>query len=116
MSRAAVIRDIERYFDDGIFVSDLARRVAIPTESQNPARGAELLAYLDDEMRASLERMGLSCSVLANTVAGGSPFLLAERVEDATLTTVFTYGHGDVIRGQEKQWRAGLDPWLLTRE
>jgi acetylornithine deacetylase/succinyl-diaminopimelate desuccinylase-like protein len=28
------------------------------------------------------------------------------------LPTVFTYGHGDVIRGLEKQWRDGLSPCL----
>ena len=27
-----------------------------------------------------------------------------------------TYGHGDTVRGLEDQWRAGLDPWRLTRE
>jgi acetylornithine deacetylase/succinyl-diaminopimelate desuccinylase-like protein len=116
MSRADVIHDIERYFDEGGFAADLARRVAIPTESQNPARGPELLAYLEQEMRPSLERMGMACTVLQNPVAGGGPYLLAERIEDAALTTVFTYGHGDVIRGQEAQWRAGLNPWLVTRE
>ena len=29
---------------------------------------------------------------------------------------MLTYGHGDVIRGQEAQWREGLDPWTLTVE
>ncbi len=116
MSRAQTILDIECYFDQGGFAADLARRVAIPTESQNPARGPELLAYLESEMRPSLERMGMACTVLQNPVAGGGPYLLAERIEDTALTTVFTYGHGDVIRGQEAQWRAGLSPWLVTRE
>jgi hypothetical protein len=58
MSRAEAILEAERYFDGGGFAADLARRVAIPTESQNPARRAELLAYLEDEMRPSLDRHG----------------------------------------------------------
>jgi acetylornithine deacetylase/succinyl-diaminopimelate desuccinylase-like protein len=29
---------------------------------------------------------------------------------------VLSYGHGDVIRGQEGEWRAGLEPWKLARE
>jgi acetylornithine deacetylase/succinyl-diaminopimelate desuccinylase-like protein len=29
---------------------------------------------------------------------------------------VLLYGHGDVIRGQEEQWRAGLNPWRLQQE
>ncbi|MEK7361570.1 MAG: M20/M25/M40 family metallo-hydrolase, partial [Pseudomonadota bacterium] len=46
----------------------------------------------------------------------GGPFLFAERIEDSGLPTVLSYGHGDVIRGQAEQWRAGLDPWVLTRD
>jgi acetylornithine deacetylase/succinyl-diaminopimelate desuccinylase-like protein len=116
MSRAAAIQQAERYFDEGGFFTDLARRVAIKTESQNPARGAELSAYLEAEMRPWLERLGFQCSVLANPAVKGGPFLFAERIEDAALPTLLSYGHGDVIRGQEEQWRAGLDPWVLTRE
>jgi acetylornithine deacetylase/succinyl-diaminopimelate desuccinylase-like protein len=116
MSRTEAILETERYFDEGRFFADLARRVAIKTESQNPARRAELLAYLEDEMRPSLERQGLRCTLLANPSDQGGPFLIAERIEDAALPTVLSYGHGDVIRGQEGEWRAGLNPWVLTRE
>ena len=116
MSRAEAIRESERYFDEGGFFADLARRVAIKSESQNPARRAELSDYLEQEMQPSLERLGFRCSLLANPSDKGGPFLFAERIEDAALTTVLSYGHGDVIRGQEEQWRAGLDPWVLKRE
>lgn len=115
-NRQQALDAIEHYFDDGGFVADLSRRVAIKTESQNPERGAELRSYLEDEMRGGLERLGMTCTVLPNPVAKGGPFLLAERIEDPALATVFTYGHGDVIRGQEGQWRAGLDPWRVTAE
>src|SRR5260221_634338 len=47
---------------------------------------------------------------------GAGPLLIAERIEDAVALTVLGYGHGDVIRGLEAQWRAGLSPWTLTRE
>jgi hypothetical protein len=80
MTRAEAILESERYFDNGEFAVDLARRVAIPTESQNPARGAELLAYLEDEMRPSLERQGFRCTLLANPADKGGPFLVAERI------------------------------------
>ena len=116
MSRQDAIVQAERYFDEGGFFADLARRVAIKTESQNPARGAELSAYLETEMRPSLERLGFRCTLLANPADKGGPFLFGERSEDAALPTLFSYGHGDVIRGQEEQWRAGLDPWVLKRE
>ena len=116
MSREQSIREVERYFDEGGFFAELAQRVAVKTESQNPARRAELTAYLEDTMRPWLERLGFGCSVHANPSEKGGPFLIAERIEDAALTTLFSYGHGDVIRGQEEQWRAGLDPWVLKRE
>ena len=113
MSRAAAIASIERYFDDGRFLADLGRRVAIPTESQNPARAAALAEYLESEMAESLERVGFTCQVLANPSGKHGPFLVAERIEDAALPTVLTYGHGDVIRGQDEQWQAGLNPWKV---
>jgi acetylornithine deacetylase/succinyl-diaminopimelate desuccinylase-like protein len=116
MNRTEAIENIERHFDHGDFLVDLARRVAFRTESQNPDRRADLHAYLDTEMRPCLESLGFKCELLPNPVATGGPFLFAERIEDPALTTVFSYGHGDVIRGQEGKWRAGLDPWTLKCE
>jgi acetylornithine deacetylase/succinyl-diaminopimelate desuccinylase-like protein len=116
MSRADAIRNIEQYFDQGGFFADLARRVAIPTESQNPDRHPDLLHYLEGEIRPSLEKLGFTCRVLPNPNPKYGPFLIAERIEGADLTTVFTYGHGDVIRGQEHAWRKGIEPWKLIRE
>ncbi len=115
-TRAQAVAAAARYFDDGGFVSDLGRRVAIPTESQNPARRPDLKSYLTAEMTPTLERMGFTCRILPNPVATGGPFLLAERIEDPKLVTLFSYGHGDVIRGQEPQWRDGLSPWLVKPE
>ena len=116
MTRERAIERAEGYFDGGAFFAELARRVAIRTESQNPDRRSELDRYLSAELQPSLEALGFRCRVVANPVSGGGPFLLAERIEDPSLTTVLSYGHGDVIRGQEGQWRAGLDPWTLTRD
>jgi acetylornithine deacetylase/succinyl-diaminopimelate desuccinylase-like protein len=116
MSREQAITNAERYFDSGGFFADLSRRVAIPTESQNPERSDALAHYLDGEMQPSLEKLGFRCRRLPNPSSKYGPFLVAERIEDPALTTVFSYGHGDVIRGQEAQWRQGLDPWKLQRE
>jgi acetylornithine deacetylase/succinyl-diaminopimelate desuccinylase-like protein len=116
MSRDAAIARAEAYFDQGGFEADLARRVAIPTESQRDDRGEAFQRYLEQEMRGRLEAMGLTCRVLPNPTGRGGPFLLAERIEDASRPTVFSYGHADVIRGQDEQWRPGLSPWTLTRE
>jgi len=102
--------------DDGRFVADLARRVAIPTESQDPDRAPVLAQYLEGEMRGTLEKLGFSVRVLPNPKEGFGPFLIAERIEDPARPTVLTYGHGDVIRGQETEWREGLSPWTVTAE
>jgi acetylornithine deacetylase/succinyl-diaminopimelate desuccinylase-like protein len=112
MSRAAAIAAAEAYFDEGRFAADLARRNAIPTESQVEERAPVLRAYLADEIAPSLARLGFSSEVVDNPVRGG-PMLIAERREEGARTTVFGYGHGDVIRGLEPQWQQGVSPWEL---
>ena len=116
MSRAAAISRALAYFDNGMFFSDLARRVAIPTESQEPRRLPMLRTYLDQEIIPSLLALGYCCRVSNNPVAGAGPVLIAERIEGLALPTVLTYGHGDVVHGCEHQWREGLDPWKLKLE
>ena len=113
MTRDAAVRRAQRTFDSGDFRRDLARRIAIPTESQNPARAAELDRYLRGELQPAFEAMGFVCRILTHPKAP-APFLIAERIEGAHLPTVFGYGHGDVIRGLESEWHAGLAPWELT--
>src|SRR5215470_1439281 len=113
MSRDAAIARAADYFDSGGFKADLARRVAIPTESQNPDRAGELARYVEAEMRPALEALGFRCRVLRHPKAPG-PFLVGERIERADLPTILEYGHGDVIRGLEAGWKPGLSPWQLT--
>ena len=113
MTRAAAIAAAEAYFDEGGFAADLGRRVAIPTESQVEERAPALHAYLSDEIAPSLARLGFDSEIVPNPVRGG-PVLIAERREEGARTTVFGYGHGDVIRGLESQWHEGLSPWQLT--
>ena len=113
MSRDAAIARAADYFDTGGFKSDLARRVAIPTESQNPDRGPELARYIETEMKPALEALGFKCRVFRHAKARG-PFLIGERIEDASLPTVLVYGHGDVIRGLDAGWNNGRTPWQLV--
>ena len=115
MSRQQAIASVHETLDSGALFDTLARRIAIASESQDPGRAAELERYLRDEMIPSFEAMGFSCRVLEHPKAL-APFLVAERFEDAALPTVLGYGHGDVIRGLEPQWRAGLNPWRLHEE
>lgn len=113
MTRSDAIAAIQQHFDSGQFKEILARRVACPTESQNPDRATDLKAYLTDEMQPAFEAMGFTCQILTHPVAK-APFLFAQRIEDPALPTVLGYGHGDVIRGLEGQWDNDLDPWTLT--
>jgi acetylornithine deacetylase/succinyl-diaminopimelate desuccinylase-like protein len=113
MSRAEAIAKAEHYFDSGALKADLARRIALPTESQNPDRAPVLAQYIDSEMVPALEKLGFTCRLLRHPRAKG-PFLFAERMEAGADLTVFGYGHGDVIRGLDADWSPGLSPWTLT--
>jgi acetylornithine deacetylase/succinyl-diaminopimelate desuccinylase-like protein len=113
MTRAQAIAHAERHFDSGEFKDVLARRIAVPTESQNPERAPALAEYLDREMQPAFEAMGFICETLTHPKAR-APFLLAERIEGPGLPTVLGYGHGDVIRGLEPEWNEGLSPWQLS--
>src|SRR5690606_23179815 len=100
MSREQAIANAEQCFDSGDFRAVLARRISIPTESQNPDRADALATYLATEMQPAFEAMGFRCETLTHPKAR-APFLYAERIEDPALPTVLGYGHGDVIRGLE---------------
>ena len=115
-SRDGAIARVERLFDTEGFQADLAGLVAFKTESQNPEQKPELRRYLDEAMRPRLERLGFACVVFDNPDARGGPILVGERTEDASLPTVLTYGHGDVIRAQTEHWREGLHPFRLVEE
>ena len=116
MSRAAALQSAERYFDSGDFARDLARRVAMRTESQDTASGPALHAYLADELVPTLAALGFASTVHANPVAPFGPLLIATRHESDALPTVLMYGHGDVIRGQDKSWTRGQGPWTLAQD
>ena len=102
------------HFDRGDFRRDLARRVAIPTDSQSGTHAEALQAYLADEIAPTLAGMGFASRLHDNPVAGAPPLLTAERIEDPALPTVLFYGHGDTVRGHEGQWAEGRDPWTLA--
>lgn len=114
--RAAALAAATSALDDGRFLADLARRVAIPSESQSPARAGDLDRYLEGEMRPALEQLGFTCRIYPNPKTGAGPIMVAERIEDPALPTCLTYGHGDVALGIAAAWRTGLHPWTLTVE
>jgi acetylornithine deacetylase/succinyl-diaminopimelate desuccinylase-like protein len=114
MSRANAIARAHAYFDDGGFLADLTRRVAIPSSSQEPDRAAVLRGYLVDEIAPTLAKLGFSSCIIDNP--GGPPVLAAERFENPALLTALLYGHGDTVRGLDDLWRSGLSPWTIVVE
>jgi acetylornithine deacetylase/succinyl-diaminopimelate desuccinylase-like protein len=105
-----------QHFDSGDFARDLARRVALRTESQDPASGPALQAYLADEIGPSLAALGFTFTIHPNPEPPYGPLLVATRHEGGALPTVLMYGHGDVIRGQDPSWTRGQGPWSLAAE
>ena len=116
MSREAALAHARQHFDSGDFLRDLARRVAIRTESQSSTSGPLLASYLNDEISPALAALGCQVQVHANPEPQFGPLLVATRHESDALPTVLMYGHGDVIRGQDSAWTRGQGPWLLAQE
>ncbi len=115
-TRDQALANARTHFDHGDFQADLAKRIAVPTESQEPGRRSELYRYLLQEIGPWLRRYDFAIEIFENSDSSGGPFLLATRQEDDQAPTLLTYGHGDVVRGISEQWRDGLDPWAITVE
>ena len=115
-TRETALNNAARWFDEGHFQAELSRRVACATASDAGGGTEPLAAYLTDTLAPGLRTLGFVCELLPNPVASAGPLLVARRIEDPALPTVLTYGHGDVVNGQDKQWREGLTPWALTIE
>jgi len=111
--RADAIARVREQFSSGAFLAELGRRVAYPTESQNPKSGDALRAYLVEDLQPAFAELGFTTRLIESPTGKG-PFLLADYREDASLPTVLTYGHGDVVEGMAGEWRDNLDPWKIT--
>lgn len=119
MTRNDAIKQATDYFGSGNLQSELAALVTYRSESQNPDQAAVLEHYLANALQPRLIAMGFECKIYDNPstkTADGGPFLLGTRIEDASLPTVLTYGHGDVVWGQDSEWREGLAPFDLTED
>ncbi len=116
MSRNEAIQHATHHFDSGAFLADLNRRVGARTESQEAGCVPALRAYLSGEIAPAAERLGFATRIVDNPAGDFGPFLIANRHESDTLPTVLIYGHGDVVRGYDAQWRDGLTPWAVTVE
>src|SRR6202521_2331613 len=113
MTRTDAIARARQYLHSGEFLAELDRRVAYPTESQNPERADALRAYLEEELTPAFSQLDFSTRLIESTT-GKNPYLFAEYRESATAPTVLMYGHGDVVDGMVGEWRDNLDPWRTT--
>ena len=111
--RADAIARVREHLNSGAFIAELDRRVGYRTESQNPGSGEALRAYLVDDLQPAFAALDFSTRLIESP-SGKGPYLLADYREDASLPTVLTYGHGDVVDGMEGEWRDNLDPWKIT--
>ena len=112
-TRADAIARAREHLHSGAFLGELGRRVGYRTESQNSGSGEALRAYLVDDLTPAFAELGFSTQLIESPTGKG-PYLLADYHEDASLPTVLTYGHGDVVDGMEGEWRDNLDPWQVT--
>src|SRR3546814_17031216 len=82
MNRNQAVEKALACFDDGRYLEDLRRRVAIPTESQEAAtRMPDLYRYLIEEIGPCFAAMGYEWRIFDNPFPGAGPVLLAERIE-----------------------------------
>src|SRR5258708_36753910 len=109
MTRADAIARAHQHFQSGEFLAELGRRVAYPTESQNPERRDALRAYLVREMQPAFSQLDFSTRLIESPT-GRNPYLLADYRESSSAPTVLMYGHGDVVDGMVGEWRAKPDP------
>ncbi|MEH6717781.1 MAG: M20 family metallopeptidase [Aurantimonas endophytica] len=112
-TRESGIAAAREYVTGGTFKAELARRVAVPSESPREDSGPDHRRYLTQEIAPDIEAMGFTTRILENPAAERLPVLFAERIEDAALPTILTYGHGDVLWGMGGDWKEGRDPFRL---
>src|ERR1700732_1857537 len=113
MTRADAIARAHQHLHSGEFLAELDRRVAYPTESENPARRGALRAYLEEELTPAFSQLDFSTRLIESPT-GKNPYLFAHYRESASAPTVLMYGHGDVVDGMVGEWRDSLDPWRTT--
>lgn len=108
------VQHATQYFDKGYFKKDLAELISVKTESQN--NECNLENYYDQNIIPMLVKMGFKCKVLENPLYKANIILFAERIENADFSTILTYGHGDVVLGQDSCWDNGLSPYKLIEK
>ena len=79
MTRAAAISAATGTLDDGSLLALLARRVAVPTASQDADSEPHLWRYLEQEIAPDLTRIGFTCTVHHLDAKVGGSFKMSFR-------------------------------------
>jgi hypothetical protein len=87
MTRADAIARARQHLHSGGFLAELDRRVAYPTESQNPERREALHAYLEQELQPAFSQLDFATRLIESPT-GKSPYLLADYRESSSAPTV----------------------------
>jgi acetylornithine deacetylase/succinyl-diaminopimelate desuccinylase-like protein len=114
MTRSDAVARAQGMLRSGEFLSELDRRIAFQTESQNPQKQDALRGYLTEGLAPAFAELEFSTRLIESP-SGKGPCLLAEYRENSSAPTVLIYGHGDVVDGMAGEWRDGLDPWRTTQ-
>ena len=110
MREGAILRAHE-CMDGGAYLEDLARRVAIPTESQVPEQASELYRYQKDEIGPSFEKLGFDCTLIDNPVPDRGPAMVATRRNHSRTTIGYWIINQRAIEAQ--LFKAGANLVLL---
>ena len=110
MSRETAIGVANDYLTSGAFEADLARRVAIPTESQVPDGLPHTRRYLLEEMAPAFEAMGFTWQIFENPIDFGvgdlNVVLLGDLKLDILANQIFQHPLGF------RSWRGVLYPLI----
>ena len=96
------VQHASHYFDEGDFKKELSELIAVKTESQR--QKYDLSNYYTNNIIPMLTEMGFECNIMRNSSSEANVFLFAERIENHNFKTILTYGHGDVVLGQDEAW------------
>ena len=72
-ARDGALARVRDHYDSGAFVEVLARRVAVPSTSQDPDFAPHLWRYLEEEIAPAAQDMGFEVRVEPNPEEGGGP-------------------------------------------
>ena len=85
MSRSKAIAGAQAYFDDGRFLADLGRRIAIPSSSQEPERAGALGLLARTRNCDAAAEIGKKAAVVKVGLRAGDSFAAAHAIRHSAV-------------------------------